>query len=108
MFRSARFSCSSCRGVRCRYCYFSDRPGLAAAEWHPECHAGDKELVHAHVLSDFAKADQPWLTALIDACAEALPLLLANSDDKYQNEVMRLAPAPKSDPRKPAADKEEN
>jgi PTH1 family peptidyl-tRNA hydrolase len=70
-------------------------------------HPGVKELVHAHVLSDFAKAEQPWLTALIDACAEALPLLLANSDDKYQTEVMRLAPAPKSDPRKPT-DKEEN
>jgi PTH1 family peptidyl-tRNA hydrolase len=70
-------------------------------------HPGVKELVHAHVLSDFAKADQPWLTALIDACAEALPLLLANSDDKYQTEVMRLAPAPKSDPRKPPVDDKE-
>ena len=68
-------------------------------------HPGDKELVHAHVLSDFAKADQPWLTALIDACAEALPLLLANNDERYQTEVMRLAPAPKSDPRKPTTDK---
>ena len=28
---------------------------------------GRQELVHAHVLSDFAKADQPWLAALIDA-----------------------------------------
>ena len=65
--------------------------------------------MHAHVLSDFAKADQPWLAALIDACAEALPLLLANNDDKYQTEVMRLAPAPKSDPRKsPVDDKEPN
>ena len=72
-------------------------------------HPGVKELVHAHVLSDFAKADQPWLAALIDACAEALPLLLANNDDKYQTEVMRLAPAPKSDPRKsPVDDKEPN
>jgi PTH1 family peptidyl-tRNA hydrolase len=48
----------------------------------------------------------PWVNALIDACAEALPLLLANNDDKYQTEVMRLAPAPKADPRKPPADKE--
>ena len=70
-------------------------------------HPGDKELVHAHVLSDFAKSEQPWLTALIDACAETLPMLLANNDDKYQNEVMRLAPAPKSDPRKPQDENKE-
>jgi hypothetical protein len=33
--------------------------------------------------------------------------LLANSDDRYQTEVMRLAPAPKSDPRKPPVDDKE-
>ncbi len=63
-------------------------------------HPGAKELVHGHVLSDFAKADGPWVDALVDACSDALPFLLAGDDERYQAEVMRLAPAPKLDPRK--------
>jgi PTH1 family peptidyl-tRNA hydrolase len=64
-------------------------------------HPGDKDLVHAYVLGDFAKAEQPWVKALVEACADALPLLAAGEDEKYQTEVLRLAPAPKGDPRKP-------
>ena len=64
-------------------------------------HPGDKDLVHAYVLGDFAKAEQPWVTKLLEACADALPLLAAGEDDKYQAEVLRLAPAPKGDPRRP-------
>ena len=64
-------------------------------------HPGDKDLVHAYVLGDFAKAEHPWVTKLLEACADALPLLAAGEDDKYQAEVLRLAPAPKGDPRKP-------
>jgi PTH1 family peptidyl-tRNA hydrolase len=52
-----------------------------------------------HVLSDFHKVDQDWVQALCRACAEALPLLAAGEDEKYQTEVMRLAPAEKLDPR---------
>ena len=63
-------------------------------------HPGDKELVHGHVLSDFHKADLKWVEPLIEACAEAAPLLAAGEDEKYQTEVMRLAPAEKADPRK--------
>ena len=65
-------------------------------------HPGQKELVQAHVLSDFHKAEQPWVEALLRACADAAPLLAAGEDEKYQTEVMRLAPAEKADPRKPA------
>jgi peptidyl-tRNA hydrolase, PTH1 family len=65
-------------------------------------HPGQKELVHGHVLSEFHKADQQWVAPLIEACAEALPLLAAGEDEKYQTEVMRLAPADKVDPRKAA------
>jgi PTH1 family peptidyl-tRNA hydrolase len=65
-------------------------------------HPGQKELVHGHVLSEFHKADQQWVAPLIEACAEALPLLAAGEDEKYQTEVMRLAPADKLDPRKAA------
>ncbi len=65
-------------------------------------HPGDPKLVHAHVLSDFHKADHPWLEALLNACADALPFALAGDDDRYQAEVMRLAPAPKFSPRQAA------
>lgn len=64
-------------------------------------HPGHKDLVHGYVLNAFAKAEQPWVEALLDACADALPFLAAGDDERYQAEVMRLAPAPKADPRKP-------
>ena len=63
-------------------------------------HPGHKDLVMAHVLSDFHKAELvEWVKPLLDACAEALPLLAAGEDERYQAEVLRLAPAPKLDPR---------
>lgn len=67
-------------------------------------HPGEKELVHGYVLADFAKAEKSWLDPLISACADELPLLVQGEDEKYQNEVMRLAPAPKADPRRLARD----
>jgi len=65
-------------------------------------HPGHKDRVMGHVLSDFHKADHEWVNALCNACAEALPLLAMGEDEKYQTEVMRLAPADKSDPRQDA------
>jgi PTH1 family peptidyl-tRNA hydrolase len=62
-------------------------------------HPGQKELVHGHVLSDFHKAELKWVEPLLQACADALPLLAVGEDEKYQAEVMRLAPAEKADPR---------
>lgn len=67
-------------------------------------HPGDKALVHGYVLSEFHKADLKWVEPLITAIAEAAPLLAAGEDEKYQTEVMRLAPAEKVDPRKAAKD----
>jgi PTH1 family peptidyl-tRNA hydrolase len=69
-------------------------------------HPGHKDKVMGHVLSDFHKADHDWVNALCNACAEALPLLLAGDDEKYQAEVMRLAPAGKSDPRQASREAE--
>lgn len=63
-------------------------------------HPGDKDLVHGHVLSDFHKAEMKWVEPLLQACADAMPLLALGEDEKYQAEVMRLAPAEKLDPRK--------
>ncbi len=64
-------------------------------------HPGHADLVHGYVLSDFHKSDGEWVAALVEACAQAAPLLVAGDDEKYQGEVMRLAPAAKADPRKP-------
>lgn len=62
-------------------------------------HPGHKDRVQGHVLSDFHKVDHAWVKALLEAVADAAPLLAAGEDEKYQTEVMRLAPAEKADPR---------
>ena len=63
-------------------------------------HPGHKDLVQGHVLSDFHKVDADWVEALIEACSgPALSLLAAGEDERYQAEVMRLAPSAKLDPR---------
>ncbi len=64
-------------------------------------HPGHKEFVHGYVLSDFYKADEAWVEKLLDAVARAAPLLANGEDDRFQGEVMRLAPAARADPRKP-------
>jgi peptidyl-tRNA hydrolase, PTH1 family len=63
-------------------------------------HPGHADKVHGHVLSDFHKSDLEWVEKLLDAVARAAPMLVQGEDDKYQAEVMRLAPAAKADPRK--------
>ena len=62
-------------------------------------HPGHKDRVLGHVLSDFHKVDQSWVKALCEAVADSAPMLIAGEDERYQAEVMRLAPAEKLDPR---------
>lgn len=62
-------------------------------------HPGDKSRVMPYVLSDFPRAETDWRDALLEAIARALPFLAAGEDERFQTEVLRLAPAPKSDPR---------
>jgi PTH1 family peptidyl-tRNA hydrolase len=64
-------------------------------------HPGHKDQVHGYVLSDFHKAEAEWVEKMLDALAKAAPMLASGDDEKYQGEVMRLAPAAKADPRKP-------
>ena len=45
-------------------------------------HPGDKKAVHAYVLSDFAKAEQPWVEDLTRACADHAGLLARGEDDE--------------------------
>ena len=50
-------------------------------------HPGVKELVHNHVLSDFAKSDRPWVAALCEAVADNAALLTSDRDSTFQNKV---------------------
>src|SRR5437868_3004327 len=50
-------------------------------------HPGIKELVHSHVLSDFAKSDRPWVEALCEAVADNAGLLVTGKDSTFQNKV---------------------
>ena len=65
-------------------------------------HPREKHLVMPHVLGDFHKAEQPWVDALLNAVADALPFAAMGDDERYQGEVLRLAPAPKFSPRQAA------
>ena len=57
-------------------------------------HPGDKEKVHGHVLSDFAKAEEDWLEPLLDAIADAAPLLAKGSDADFMNRIAVLTKGP--------------
>jgi PTH1 family peptidyl-tRNA hydrolase len=53
-------------------------------------HPGDKARVTGHVLGDFAKVDQEWLAALLDAVADAAPLLAADKPEDFMTRVALL------------------
>ncbi|MET0278924.1 MAG: aminoacyl-tRNA hydrolase, partial [Pseudorhodoplanes sp.] len=50
-------------------------------------HPGAKELVHSYVLSDFSKAERPWVETLCDAIADNAGLLARNQDSSFQNKI---------------------
>jgi peptidyl-tRNA hydrolase, PTH1 family len=50
-------------------------------------HPGVKDLVHPHVLSDFAKSERPWVEALCDIIADNAGLLVKGQDASFQNKV---------------------
>jgi peptidyl-tRNA hydrolase, PTH1 family len=60
-------------------------------------HPGDKNLVMPHVLSDFSKDERAWLATLLDAVADAVPLLIAGEEGSFQNRV-HLAVNPEEKP----------
>ena len=67
-------------------------------------HPRQKELVTPWVLGDFAKADRDWLEKLLDAVADAAPLLLAGEESAFPTRVALLTQPPKPRPeKKPAA-----
>ncbi len=50
-------------------------------------HPGDKARVHSYVLSDFAKAERPWVETLCDAVARNIDLLAQGDDLLFQTRV---------------------
>jgi PTH1 family peptidyl-tRNA hydrolase len=50
-------------------------------------HPGVKDLVHAHVLNDFAKSEREWVETLCDAVADNAGLLAQGDDAGFQNKV---------------------
>jgi PTH1 family peptidyl-tRNA hydrolase len=53
-----------------------------------------------YVLRNFSAADAAWLGPVLDAIAEALPVLFAGDASRFMNDVARLAAPPK--PPKPS------
>jgi len=50
-------------------------------------HPGVKELVHGHVLQDFAKSEMPWVETLCDVMADNADILARGDDPTFQNKV---------------------
>ena len=67
-------------------------------------HPGAKELVHNHVLGDFAKADQAWLSPLLDAIADNAEMLVRGEDSQFMNKLA-LAVGAQPDEDKPKREK---
>jgi len=61
-------------------------------------HPGDKDLVHDHVLHDFAKADDAWLDKLLDAVARELPVLLGGDELTFMSKVNQALVPPRPKP----------
>ncbi len=53
-------------------------------------HPGHKDRVTGHVLGDFSKADQAWLPDLLEAVADAAPLLSAGKAEEFMTRVALL------------------
>jgi PTH1 family peptidyl-tRNA hydrolase len=53
-------------------------------------HPGEKDRVTGHVLGDFAKDDRDWLIAMLDAVADAAPLLAAGKPEDFMTKVALL------------------
>ena len=53
-------------------------------------HPGDKALVHNYVLSDFAKAEIPWVEALCNGIAAHAGLLVKGEDEAFQCKIRQV------------------
>ena len=58
-------------------------------------HPGVRERVMPHVLGDFARADREWLLPVLDAVADAAPLLAEGRPEEFMTRVALLTQSPK-------------
>jgi peptidyl-tRNA hydrolase, PTH1 family len=58
-------------------------------------HPGDKDRVTGHVLGDFSAEDREWVERLLEAFAEAAPLLAAGDDAGCMNRIALRMQSPK-------------
>jgi PTH1 family peptidyl-tRNA hydrolase len=65
-------------------------------------HPGAKERVHGYVLGDFAKAERPWVEALVEVIADNAGLLARGDDATFQNKVHLAMQAKGFEPNKPS------
>src|SRR3546814_19780270 len=54
-------------------------------------HPGHHDRVTGWVLNDFAKSDEEWLTPLLDALADAAPMLAAGDTANFKNRLRTAA-----------------
>jgi PTH1 family peptidyl-tRNA hydrolase len=65
-------------------------------------HPGDKERVLGHVLSEFSKDEQPLVTSLVDAVADAAPYLAQFDMGRFMNRVSVLMRPPEPERETPS------
>ncbi len=58
-------------------------------------HPGVKELVQPHVLQNFTAEEMGWVVPLVDAVAEALPLLVAEDASGFMTKAALILKPPK-------------
>jgi PTH1 family peptidyl-tRNA hydrolase len=68
-------------------------------------HPGMKELVQPYVLQNFAAEEQAWLVPLLDAVAEAAPLLVRDDMPGFTTRVALILKPPPAKPPRPGTDK---
>jgi PTH1 family peptidyl-tRNA hydrolase len=68
-------------------------------------HPGAKELVMPWVLGDFSKADAEWLQPLLEAIADAAPMLVKGDDNGFMNRVSLAVQGKAPEPRPAKAGK---
>ena len=58
-------------------------------------HPGHKDLVHGHVLHDFAKADREWLEPMLDAIGDEIGAMLEGKPELFMTKVAERTAPPK-------------
>lgn len=65
-------------------------------------HPGNKELVPHWVLQNFTAEEMKWVTPLIEAVAEAMPILIADDPAAFMSKVALILKPPRPKPVKAA------